>query len=80
MQYTHIPHGSELVNALYHTKSEMLVTAARNIASRDDVTVEEVERIRDLIDLDLYHLLDALDREVRRDEAVDWRATNDRHV
>lgn len=56
MTWTSIPHGN-MTKALNHLHSEVVFNAATTIAQRQDITVDEVEKLLDLIEREVANLL-----------------------
>lgn len=56
MSWTSIPHG-DMTKALNHLHSEVVFNAATAIAQRQDITVDEVEKLLGLIEREVASLL-----------------------
>lgn len=56
MSWVHIAEG-KMLESLNHLHSEVVFNAATTIAQRQDVTVDEVERLLDLIEREVASLL-----------------------
>lgn len=56
MTWTSIPHG-DMAKALNHLHSEVVFNAATTIAQRQSITVDEVEKLLDLIEREVMNVL-----------------------
>ena len=56
MSWVHIAEG-EMLDSLNHLHSEVVFNAATTIAQRQDITVDEVEKLLDLIEREVTSLL-----------------------
>ena len=56
MSWVHIAEG-KMLDSLNHLHSEVVFNAATTIAQRQDITVDEVEKLLDLIEREVANLL-----------------------